>query len=305
MARRRSRLRNLSEFAMARSVLWIVQWMPAPMVAPTSRALGRLLYRVLGRRRQVIHENLALAYGDAPDRPDAATVGRAAFAHLCLSFMELARFPWRADKAMQRVGFEDREAWERLIAAQDEAGVVLAGSHFGAYEVLGLVGPLFGLRCTTVARPLDNPYLEAWLKHARERFGQRVVTNRGGMGTVLEAIAERRAGGVLVDLNHRRRRRVWVDYFGVSAATAPTAAILALRTGRPVATIACRRGPGSLTYVIELGALHAPDRAADRTAETQRLMQAVTNEVEDRVRSAPGQWLWTQRRWKTRPEEAE
>lgn len=304
MARRRSRLRNLTEYAVARSLLVLVRFLPARTVAPTARLFGRLLHRVLGRRREVVEDNLRLAYGDAPDAPDPAVIGPAAFSHLCLSFMELARFPWDAEKAKARINILQPDRLERLQELVKD-GVVLAGAHYGGYEVLGMVSPLFGVPCVSVARPLDNPYLERWVRRARERFGQRIIGNRDGIQSVIDAVNDGTAAGILVDLNHRRKRRVWVDFFGTPAATAATAAVIALRTGRPLLSLGCRRGTRPLTYDVEIGATHRVDHGADRKSETRRLLQAVTNEIEQRVRRDPGDWLWTQRRWKTRPEPGE
>ena len=305
MARRRSRLRNVLEFALARGFLFGVQLMPARMLAPTSRVIGRLLYRVISSRRKVVRENVKLAFGDGPEAPDADRLGRKSLANLALSFMELARLPRNGHRLKARITVPDRDALEQLQVAIKEGGAVIAGAHFGAYEVLGLASPLFDIPAATLVRPLDNPYLERWIRGARTRHGQQLVDNRGGTRELVSCFGKGRMLGVMVDINRRSGRRVWVDFFGVPAATAPTAAVLAFRSGRPLFTIVSRRTGRPLEFEFQIGAPHLPRPGAERDAEVERLMQTVTAEIEQYVRAEPAQWLWTHRRWKTRPEPTE
>ncbi|MAG56382.1 MAG: hypothetical protein CMJ83_08840 [Planctomycetes bacterium] len=305
MARRRSFARNAAEYFLGRSLLLATQLLPARLVAPTSRLLGRVLYGVAGGRRRVVRSNIRLAYGDHGDAPDPDAVGRAAFAGLCLSFMELARAPNDRAWLPARLTFKNPENWDRLRSACKDGGVVLAGAHFGAYEIMGLVLSLHDMTPVTSARPLDNPYLQRWLARARSRYGQHMVSNRDSLSELFAALDAGRPVGVLTDLNHRRRRRIWVDYFGTAAATAPTAAVLAIRSGRPVVRVAARRVGPPLHFEIDIGDLHYPRKNAGRRAETQRLMDTVTRELEEAVRADPGAWLWTHNRWKTRPRDDE
>jgi lauroyl/myristoyl acyltransferase len=60
---------------------------------------------------------------------------------------------------------------------------------------------------------------------------------------------------------------------------------------------------GPYRFEIEIADPIFPDCAApDRDAEMRRLLSEATAAVERRVRQTPDQWLWTHRRWKTRPE---
>lgn len=300
MGRRRSGARNTCEYLLARSILWVVRVLPGGALAPVSRGLGGLLATLLQGRRRVVAANVALAYGEAEDAPDPHALCCASLANLCLNFIELQRLSSRGAGLRRCISFRPGDR-ERLLAALEDGPMVFAASHFGAYEVAGLAAPVLGVPITTLVRPLDNPLLERFLHAQRRALGQKVVTNRGGMRDLLDDLRGGRSAAVLVDLNHRPASRIFVDYFGTPAATAPTAALLAVRTGRPLACIFARRKGPPLSYELELGALHRPRDGVPRRTEQQRLMQAVTDDVEARVREEPGLWLWTHRRWKTRP----
>src|SRR5262245_39502420 len=135
------------------------------------------------------------------------------------------------------------------------------------------------------------------------RFGQRLASNRGGLKELLASLEAGRSVAVLIDLNMRRKGAVFVDFFGTPAATARTTALLALRTGRPLVPVFTHRLDQPFRFEVEVGEPIFPDlEAPDRAAETRRLLQEATTAVERFVRRNPGEWLWTHRRWKTRPE---
>jgi KDO2-lipid IV(A) lauroyltransferase len=115
-------------------------------------------------------------------------------------------------------------------------------------------------------------------------------------------VEERRQVAVLADLNHRGRGAAFIDFFGVKAATARTIAVLALKYDRPVIPVFCHRMPDG-RFGFDTGTPIVPDRSAPYDTEVHRILQDVADAIEMRVREHPGAWLWTHRRWKTRPAE--
>jgi Kdo2-lipid IVA lauroyltransferase/acyltransferase len=134
------------------------------------------------------------------------------------------------------------------------------------------------------------------------RFGQRLADNRGGLSDLLSELRAGRSAAVLVDLNMPKPGALFPTFFGVPAATAKTAPLLAHRVGRPLVPVFCEREERPFRFVVRFGEPIFPDvDAKDRDADCLRMLQAATNELETRVRARPDQWLWTHRRWKTRP----
>jgi KDO2-lipid IV(A) lauroyltransferase len=109
-----------------------------------------------------------------------------------------------------------------------------------------------------------------------------------------------RALGYVIDQNERSPHAVFPTFFGVPAATSPTPAILARRTGADVIfTVAVPLGGGRHKVVIE-GPVRMPD-TGDRDADVLAFMQDLNDRLERWVRRHPEQWYWLHRRWKTRP----
>jgi Kdo2-lipid IVA lauroyltransferase/acyltransferase len=302
---KRTALRNGIEYAAARALIATTKALPRAWVPGFSRGLGTILHGALKKRRQVVFDNVRLAYGDDPAAPDPVALSKASFASLCRSFLELFLLPpaSRPEDLAATVSFKEGASWEDLRRRIGPGPVIYCASHTGAWEIAGAVCALRGEAITTLIRPFDNPLLDAYVNRIRMRFGQRLASNRGGLKELLAALDAGRSVAVLIDLNMRRKGAVFVDFFGTPAATARTTALLALRTGRPLVPVFTHRLEAPFRFEIEVGEPIFPDLAAtDRAVEVHRLLQEATAAVERFVRRNPGEWLWTHRRWKTRPD---
>jgi KDO2-lipid IV(A) lauroyltransferase len=108
--------------------------------------------------------------------------------------------------------------------------------------------------------------------------------------------------GILADQNTTPTEAVFVDFFGIPAATTAGIARLARRTG--AAVVPARSywddsiGKYVLRYEPALNLAGSHDEESDIRNHT-----ALFNQVlEGFVREFPDQWFWVHRRWKNRPE---
>jgi KDO2-lipid IV(A) lauroyltransferase len=107
--------------------------------------------------------------------------------------------------------------------------------------------------------------------------------------------------GVTFDQNAKRSEAVFVPFFNEIASTSSGLARLVAITQAPVIPVFIVRQPGKRTHRIEIQdqitLQHTGDAAADIEENTRRLNRA----VEEIVRRFPEQFLWTHRRYRTRP----
>jgi KDO2-lipid IV(A) lauroyltransferase len=211
---------------------------------------------------------------------------------------------WMADRdratILGQVDVSGAEHVEAALAAG--RGALLVTAHIGNWELHGMAhGWLFG-PIGVVARPLDNPALDARLCDVRRRPGNTVIYKKRALPQVLRLLRENRGVAFLIDQNVQAGDGVFVDFFGRPAATTTVAAALALKTGCaliPTHTELGDDGRYALVYEPPLAAPSTGDRAAD----VRRLTQRLTGVIEGWVRRRPEQWLWLHRRWKTQPAE--
>ena len=97
------------------------------------------------------------------------------------------------------------------------------------------------------------------------------------------------------------RHGVFAPFFGAPASTIPTPAELALRTGATILTGASVRvGPG-FRYAGEFEPPVDVRDTGDHAADLLRITTEINARIEGVIRRAPEQWLWSHRRWKTKP----
>src|SRR5207302_3983874 len=98
--------------------------------------------------------------------------------------------------------------------------------HYGNWEVLGYMLATLGFDTTSVARPLDNRYVNRWLLGVRERKGQRIIDKRGAM-TDIAPLLDRGGTVAFIADQDAGRKNLFVDFFGRKASTYKSIGLLA------------------------------------------------------------------------------
>jgi Kdo2-lipid IVA lauroyltransferase/acyltransferase len=262
-------------------------------------AVASIAHRPLGIRRRDVEAHLRLAFPEA----GAAWIGRtaaAAYRHLGREAVSMLRLSALTPEAViERTRIEGLEAFAAALAAG--AGVVVVTGHLGNWEIGGAALAARGVPLAVVAQRQGNPLFDRAIVAARERLGMQVIERGRAPRLALRALREGRAVAFVADQN-ARGADLFVPFFGRLASTHRGPALLALRTGAPVFLgTALREGGG---YRVRLEAVDPPrDGEPDQVVE--RITAAFTARLEEAVRSAPEQYFWHHRRWKTRPAAAE
>jgi KDO2-lipid IV(A) lauroyltransferase len=209
----------------------------------TCAALAWLAW-VLRVRRRVVLQNLRLAFPEASARERHA-IARATYRNLGRMAPEFLLAP-RLPRA-ELEGLFEYEGWGRYEAARARGkGVIACTAHFGNFEMLAAVHTLRGIPITMISRPMGRSRLNDLWRRARARAGvEDLVVRRGEtLSAARRALARGRVLGYVIDQNQPLRRAVFPTFFGVPAATSPTPALLALRSGAAVVfTVAVPRSP--------------------------------------------------------------
>ena len=266
-------------------------------------ALGRLLGRVLAavdrRHVAIAVDNLRHAFPDWSEERLQGTA-RGVYAHFGCALLDILWAEGRSrEELLAGVEVVGREHVEAAMAAG--RGVVLCTAHIGNWELHGIVhawafGPI-----GVVARPLDNPALDARLCAFRTTVGTAVIYKRKALPQVMKMLREGRVVAIVLDQNVQAQDGIFVEFFGRPAATTTVAAALALKTGCALVPSHLDLLPdGRYRAVYERPLAWTP--SGDRDADIARITQELARRTEAWVRATPEQWLWIHRRWKTRPE---
>jgi KDO2-lipid IV(A) lauroyltransferase len=301
MKQPRNRVLDYLVYLAARVVVGVAQALTIEQSYTVARWLAWFLYRVDKRHCAVGMENLHLAFGDQYTEAERDAIVREVFLHFCTMLMEILHIPrklhpttWR-----DRITLVGHEAViDRLLAGGRP--VIMLSGHFGNWEMAGYLFGVFGFPPCSVARTLDNPYLDRFLRSFRERTGQTMIPKTGGYDQMLDVL---RSGGVLSFLADQDagQNGMYVEFFGRPASTHKAIALLAIEHQAPVVVGYARRvGPG-FRYEVGCAEVIDPEEWTGTAEDARLLTQRYTTALETIIRRDPGQYLWLHRRWKHQP----
>ncbi len=267
--------------------------LPLRVAQRLGAALGLLAYALSARYRRVAIQNLRRAFPEW-SHAHARRVARRVFRNFGVSMAEFFKAP-----SMTRAQIEQiltLEGREHLDAAfSDGKGVLLITGHFGNWELMARYLCLLGYPIAVIAREADDKGTTELITMLRERSGYRVFPRGNAARLVLKALRANEAVGILPDQN---AGDVFVEFFGQKAGSVAGPAVFHLRTGAPLVPLFCVRLPNDHHRVEILPPMRFQP-TGDTQADSQGVMQALHDVLEQYVRRYPDQWLWLHDRWKS------
>jgi KDO2-lipid IV(A) lauroyltransferase len=257
--------------------------------------LGRLVYRPLGIRREVVERQVRAALPGLAE-PEVLRIASESYGHLGRTSIEAAILPTYSREDV--IGLVERvdggEVFERALSAG--RGVLIVTGHLGNWELGGSFVAARGCAINAVARGMQNPLFDRYLTETRQRLGMTVIHDSEAVRRV-PRIA--RDGGViafLVDQGAVGLASTWVPFFGRWAKTPRGPAVFALRLDAPLIFAAAIRQPNG-RYIIHFENVPVT-RTGDREADVDAIVASYTSTLERWVRRYPEQYFWQHRRWK-------
>jgi KDO2-lipid IV(A) lauroyltransferase len=297
---KQGKLQTLLEYAAAKSVLVTLGHLPAPAAMRLGESVGKLAYLLAGNLRKTGTTNLRLAFPEKTDEERAALL-RECFNGLGRQLGLFSQFATRPLKDLQNL--IEVEGLEKLETAkvQMNSGLLLFTAHLGAWELTSFGPSLFGHPFSFLVRRIDNPKIEDLVDRVRTRFGNVTIDKLSAARSMLKLLRDKGVLGLLPDLNALDAEAIFVDFFGVPAATNFIMAKLALRTNSPIIPIFAPWSEEKQKYLLIIGPPVSVQSTGDEEHDVRQLTTTLSQMIENTIRRYPGQWLWIHKRWKTRP----
>jgi KDO2-lipid IV(A) lauroyltransferase len=266
--------------------------LPLPVTRALARLLAPLLYLVARDRRRVANINLSLAFPDLPRR-ERRRLARAHFRAFTEALLDRGLVWWGSPERIHaRVRWINLHHYDE--AARDHP-VILLAPHFVGLDAGGVLATMTW-RLVSIYSRQKNRLLDAAILAGRSRFNEPLLLSRqDGVRAALRALRERLPFYYLPDMDFGARDAIFVPFFGVPAATVTAPARLSQLSGARIVPCVTRLTPSG--YDVELYPAWEDFPGPDIAAATRR----VNEFIEQRVREMPAQYLWTHKRFKTRP----
>jgi len=282
-----------------RLTVCVLQALPMKVAYGFAAFLAALAYRIDKRHRNVAAENLRFAF-PSKTHDEIDLLVRGCYRHFCKVAIEIAKLPrvfhvenWRRYGSL--VGGK-----EIISALLSDRSVLVVTAHFGNWELAGFALGLFGFKTYAIARVLDNPHLEAFLKRFRQATGQTIIAKKDDFER-LNAVLK--TGGKVATLGDQDAgpRGVFIDFLGRPASAHKAVALMAMEFDSVMLVIGVPRVGEGLKYNIVCADVIDPRDYVARGDAVKAITQRYHDALAGLIAKYPEQYFWLHRRWKTQP----
>ncbi len=283
-------------YTLIRIITGCLSLLPLSWVYAFSIFSGDLVFLLLPKRRQIARENIDRAFGNSLTDKEKTRLVRKSFHHIVCAVVELLmvdRLRYKPDRYFKVFG---KEHLDQALAS--DRGCILAVSHLGSWELLGILAQLGPYQASAVVKTIRNPYLDQWFNSMRNKTSLQTIFKDAPIREVLRRLKKNHIIAILID-QWAGPEGLWVDFFNEAASTTALPARFALQLGCPIITAYCvRKAPWQFEIYIEPEITLAGEGKQSVRLTTEKINRM----VEEKIRKYPEQWTWVHRRWKNRPQ---
>ncbi len=257
------------------------------------RSIGNLLHRILSNRRHITEVNIRLCFKELDTNTQKKMV-REVFQNNGIGLIEMAWAYWGSEDFFRSITtLKGADVLEKALA--QENGVILMGGHYSHIDLCGLLFSFYGRPVSTLYRKHNNPLLEMFFFRGRQRFSEPLERSKTRL--MLRHMRKNSCIWYAPDQDITSKDKVFVPFFGQTAATITATTKIARLNGSPLLLLSCMRNADDRGYTLEVSNVKGFP-SGDETEDAQLMNSA----LESSIRKAPSQYMWVHKRFKTQPD---
>jgi KDO2-lipid IV(A) lauroyltransferase len=292
-------MRERLQYAAAWATLKFLGWLPRPVSRWTAARFAAIVFRIRPVWRRMATFNLRLAFPEWSEA-ERSRVVRLMVRNLGWLMAEFAHLPDYSRENIERTMVQD--GFENYLAAERRGrGVLFLTGHLGAWELKPFAHALYHKPIYFLVRPIKNPRVNALVNRYRGLCGNRPIEKNESARMVLRVLRDGGTVGVLADQNTTPAEAVFVNFFGLPAATTAGLARMARHTGAAVVPVHSYWDAQLKKYRLRYEPALQLAQSADEEADVRAHTELFNKMLEGIIRRFPDQWFWVHRRWKNRP----
>ena len=298
MKKRLQRIFDYAVYLVVRVSICVVQSISLNVCSRWAELLAILFNDVLRVRGKLVDSNLAHSFPDLSARQRRSTA-RKMWTHLFLMVAEVAHAPRQMHGLNWWKNIRIENGREMFSALQEDRPLILITAHFGNFEIGGFILGLLGYPTFSVARKLDNPYLNDFIGNFRGQTGQYIIDKNEGYEDILSVLSSNGVMAFLAD-QAAGRKGAWVQFFNRPASAYKAMALMSLQYDAPIfICFATRTDDRPMHFTMRVVDYFDPRSARDDLSTVQEITQWHASCLEEQIRLTPCQYWWLHNRWKT------
>jgi len=277
-------------------IMWLLHWLPLPVLGRFGDAIGSLLFVLLRSRRHIALTNLRLCMPELTEA-ERVDIARRHFQAYSRSVWERAILWWAPESRLKKL-IRIEPAGEIPVAQMTAKPTILLCPHFVCLDVAG-ASIAMEASASSMYVTQKNAAFDQVLRAGRARFKPvKLFTRQDGIKPILRALRDKLPYFMLPDMDFGEKDAEFVPFFGIQAATLTATARIAATTGAQVMPVIATFLPNYQGWRVKFYPVWDNYPGEDMVAATRRMNQF----IEERVREAPAEYFWTHKRFKTRPQ---
>ena len=281
-------------FIIAYPFLWLISILPFRVFYWLSDVMYFLVYYIIGYRKKVVRENLAMALPHLNDE-ERLLIEKKSYQHLCDMFLEMTKTltisPEEMSKRFVITNIDVIKEYEKKGKS-----IMLIASHYASWEWLITLNQKLSFRGVAVYKKLANKYFDKLVRDIRSKYNTELVPT---MKTI-PLISNNKKNGILCvyglasDQSPKADRIFhWKSFMGIEVPVHTGPEMLAKKYDMTVVFAKVKkvkRGYYELTII--------PISDNPKSVPNFGITDTYIKEVEKQIYEAPEYYFWTHKRWK-------
>lgn len=297
----RRKVRYALVYYLVRCLIFISNLLPRKTWLSLCGALGRVACQFAVQTRRLTNRHLMLVYGAVKSEREIKQLGKRVFEMLGKNAGDILR----SSKVRSLAELEEfliTTGYENFEKAYSRGkGVIFLTCHLGAFDLQVTNMALRGLNPNIIGTPLKDKKLNDLLFEYRNQYGAVAIERGKETFRLMKALKSGGTVALLIDQD-TKVKSVFVNFFGMPAATPVGATIMAMKTGAAIIPTCIHLREDGMQHMQIFPEI--PMRIADNEEDDiVHNTQVMTTFIENIIRQHPEQWTWMHERWKTKQNE--
>lgn len=276
-------------------IIWIISILPFPILYVFSDFVYFLVYNLIGYRKKVVRNNIALALPHLSDL-ERKKIEKKFYSHMCDMFLEMIKtLSISKEEIEKRYTFENMEVYHEL--EKKGKSIALLCAHYASYEWAVSMNYHTNHTAYGVYKKVANPYFDKLVRKIRSKFNAELIDTKSTIPTMADNFRKKKLSiyGLVSDqspksnVTHHRQK-----FMGIEVPVHTGGEMLAKKYDMNVIFLKAtklKRGyyKASFEILCDENVKEIPNYEI-----TDKFLKLVEQQIHD----APEYYLWTHKRWK-------
>jgi len=275
-------------------LLWLISRLPFKIIYFISDGVYALLYHVIGYRKKVVRNNLALVFPDKAEK-ERLLIEKKFYKHMCDMFLEMIKTMGISKKEIQK-RFTVTNI-EVLNGLEDKGiNTMLMLPHYASWEWVLSLNLQIKSKGYGIYQKIQNKYFDKLVRNIRGKFNTELISTRESRKILKAAKDSKKLTmvGIISDQSPMvSKAKYWTEFMGITVpAHVGGEEICKTNNFVPVylKVKKLKRGYYQGTFKV---LFEEPTTVPD-----YEITDAFLRETEKSIREAPEYYFWTHKRWK-------